>query len=496
MTRTRYTWEQLTEHRWQVLALTCVGALMVPLGGSSVAIAVPALSGELHLSFGQSMWVQAAYLTAMAVMTIPLGRMADQHGRFRYYLIGCVIFTLGALLCALSVNGTMLICMRIVQGLGGALQVTTSIALVTAVFPPGQRGRAIGFNTMAVYIGLSLGPTLGGLLVDGPGWRWVFFINVPIGLAVLAYGWWLRPTTEEKPAKPLSADLVGATLQGVFLIALLVPMTLASSWGWGSAQTIVCLVVAAAALLGFIVAETRVRDPLLDLDLIRHNRVFAAANLASLLSYTATYACVVLTAVFLEVVQGRSAAVAGVSMIAAPITQAVLAPLAGRWSDRVGSRLLTTAGMLSSAFGFGVLALLTEGSGLGQVIAGLVLTSIGTGLFASPNNSAIVGSVPRSQLGLASGFLSTTRTTGQAMSMGVLGGIAASALGPIGGRIIFMHGSGPGMEHLTNRAIDGYAHGYSLAMWTAVGLALAAAAASLTRGRSTEPVQAGVVADH
>jgi len=332
------------------------------------------------------------------------------------------------------------------------------------------------------------------LLVDGPGWRWVFLINIPIGLAVLAWGWWLRPATEERPARVPRPDLLGAALQGIFLIALLVPMTLASHWGWGSPRTILCLAMAVLALVAFVVTELRVEDPLLDLDLIRHNRVFAAANLASLLNYTSSYACVVLTAVFLQLVQGRSAALAGVSMIAAPITQAVLAPLAGRWSDRVDSRLLTTGGMLSAALGFALLATLTATSPLGLVIAGLVLTSVGIGLFASPNNSAIVGSVPRGQLGLASGFLSTTRTTGQAMSMGVLGGIAASALGPVGGRIIFLHGGDSGTGVLAARAVEGYARGYSLAMWTAMALSLAAAVASSTRGPSTDPATTGAPA--
>jgi EmrB/QacA subfamily drug resistance transporter len=482
MSVVRLTADQLTERRGQILAVTCVSSFMMALGASIIAVAIPAVSADLHLSFGAAIWVQAAYTVTMAVTMIPLGRLADQRGRFRFFLLALLVYLVAALLSGLSMTGPWLLSARILQGAAGGLAITTATALIAAVYPPGQRGRAMGLQIMCVYIGSSTGPTVSGLLVDSVGWRWIFFVNIPAGIAVLIWATLLRPR-DERPATTSKPDPLGALFLAVFLIALLVPMTLGAQWGWTSARTIVSLSVSVLGLAGLVITELRVKDPMLDLDLLRHNRLFVSANLAALLTYTALFATTILTAMYLEIVQGRSAAITGVSMIAAPITQAVLAPLAGRWSDRVGSRLLTSGGMLSSAVGLAVLATLTETSPLGQVIVGLVLTSVGIGLFSTPNNAAIVSCVPVRQVGLASGFMNTMRTTGQALSMGVLGGIAASALGPIGGRIIFMHAS---TGHMSRHAVDGYARGYSWAMWTAMGLALVSAAASLTRGTSPE----------
>jgi len=313
-----------------------------------------------------------------------------------------------------------------------------------------------------------------------------------VGIAVLVWAWLLRPR-DEKPATTSRPDPLGALFLGLFLITLLVPMTFAAQWGWTSARTIGCLIVSALALVALVITERWVSDPMLDLKLLRHNRMFVSANLAALLAYMALFANLILTAVFLQIVQGRSATLTGVAMIAAPVVQAVLAPLAGRWSDRVGSRLLTTCGMLAAAAGLAVLASLTATSGLAHVIAGMVLVSVGIGLFTSPNNTAIVSSVPPRQVGLASGFMNTMRTTGQAMSMGVLGGIVASAMGAVGARIIYSRGSGPGLPGVGEQVVNDFARGYSLAMWTAAFLALIAAGLSLTRGASAErvPAEAG-----
>jgi len=479
--------DRVDARRWQILAITSVGAYMMSLGNVICAVALPAIGADLQLSFGASIWVQASYLVSTAVLMIPLGRLADQRGRNRAFILAVAVYAVASLLSGLSMSGPWLICARILQGAGAGLAMTTSTAIIAEVYPAGERGKALGINTMAAYLGLSTGPTLGGLLVDGPGWRWIFLVNVPIGVALLVWGWRMLPrdAPREKAVRP---DPLGAVFLGVFLIALLVPLTFGSQWGWVSARSALFLVVSALALVALIVTELRVEDPMLDLALLRHNRVFATANLATLFTYVALYGCTVLTAVFLVVVQGRSAALTGVSMIAAPLTQAALAPLAGRLTDRIGSRPLTFGGMLSSALGLGVLATLTQESSLGHVIAGLVMVSVGIGFFSTPNNTAILCSVPLRQVGLASGFLNTTRVLGQAMSMGVLGGIAASALGAVGARIIFLHGGDAG--HLTQHAADAYAHGYRMAMWTAMSLALASAVLSLTRGPATGTVAA------
>src|SRR5450756_1872623 len=428
----RITLDELHDRRWELLALTSVGAFMTPLDGSIVAVALAKMGPALHLSFSASIWVQAAYLLAMAVLLLPLGRLADHHGRVHFYLAGVVIFTVGSLLAGLSVTGPWLIVSRVIQGGGGALLMATSAAIVTAVFPPQERGRALGINVMAVYVGLSVGPVLGGQIVDHLGWRWIFFVNLPIGLVVFLWG------------------------------CLLVPLTFASEWGWASAPTIALLVISVLSFAGFVLTERRVRDPLLDMDLLLHNRLFAAANAAALLNYMALYAISILTAIFLEVVQGKSAGLTGWIMLAQAAVQAIVSPFAGRLSDRVGSRVLSTLGMVITAAGMGA----------------LVLVGLGLATFSAPNTSAIMGSVARPQLSLASAFLGTMRVTGMALSVALLGGIAASQLGRAGGRILYTHGHGTAAIN----AAANYATGYKYAMLTGAGLALVGALASLTRG--------------
>jgi MFS family permease len=491
---------ELHRRRRRVLLLTSVGAFMTPLDGSIVSVALAKIGPSLHLTFSQAIWVQASYLLVISILLIPLGRLADQHGRMRFYLAGVVIFGLASLAAAFSMSGEWLIAARCVQGVGGALLGATSGAIVTAVFPPQERGRALGINVMAVYLGLTTGPPLGGLIVDHLGWQWIFLVNVPIAVATFAFGWSLvaserrdrdalateiagagrdstlgaGPATARPPAGRL--DWSGSALLGLLLAALLVPLTFAPVWGWDSPRTLALLALSGVAAVAFVLVELRVPDPVLDLDLLRHNRLFAAANVAALLNYMAMHGVTILTAIFLEVVQGRSAQQAGLVLIVEPALMAGLSPLAGRLSDRVGSRLLTTAGMLLTAAGMVWLAALPAGATTGRIVVGLAMVGVGMAAFSSPNTSAVMGSVPRSQLGLAAGFLGTMRFAGQAISIGLLGAIAASQLGRLGGRLIFTH------AHAAPHAAADFAKGYAAAMLVGAGFALIGAAVSLVRG--------------
>ncbi len=473
----------LNEHRWALLALTSVGAFMTPLDGSIVAVALPKMGPQLNLSFAASLWVQAAYLLSIAVLLIPLGRLADQRGRARFYLAGIAIFTATSLAAALSWDGPSLIVSRVLQGVGGALLTATSAAIVTSVFPAQERGRALGINVMAVYLGLSVGPPLGGFLVDHFGWPWIFLVNLPVGLVVLLWGWRILPRLEEAvlhqpPAeKPAThgLDLPGAALLAMFLLGLLVPLTFASEWGWEAPRVWALLLLSVLALVAFQSRESQAAVPLVDLNLLRRNRLFAAANLAALLNYMALYAIAILTAAQLQLVQGRTAKVTGWIMLGQPVMQACLSPLAGRLSDRVGSSVLSTSGMLLTALGMVLLALLGRSASMLPIVLALAIVGIGMAAFSAPNTSAIMGSVDRSQLGVASAFLGTMRVTGQALSVAILGSIAASHLGPGGWRLLLRAGGSP-------EAADAFARGYSAAMGTGAGLALLGAWASLARG--------------
>jgi EmrB/QacA subfamily drug resistance transporter len=479
---------RLNEQRWALLALTSVGAFMTPLDASIVAVALPKMGPLLNLSFAASLWVQASYLLCIAVLLIPLGRLADQGGRIRFYLAGTAIFTAASLAAALSWNGPSLIASRILQGVGGALLYATSAAIVTSVFPGHERGRALGINVMAVYLGLSVGPPLGGFLVDHFGWPWIFLVNLPIGLGVFLWGWHLLPRRQasSSPAQPPPKgrmDLPGAALLALLLVCLLVPLTFVSEWGWQSLRVWGLLALAVMALGAFWLRETRAALPLVDLDLLRKNRLFAAANLAALLNYMALYGIAILTAAYLQLVQGRSAKATGWIMLGQPLTQACLSPLAGRLSDRVGSRVLSTAGMGLVALGMALLGAASQSASLVPILAALGLVGLGMAAFSAPNTSAIMGSVERSQLSVASAFLGTMRVTGQALSVAILGGIAASHLGPGGWRLLLRAGGSP-------EAAEAFARGYRAAMGTGAGLALLGVWASSTRGThspSTRP---------
>jgi MFS family permease len=275
-------------------------------------------------------------------------------------------------------------------------------------------------------------------------------------------------------------DLPGTALLALLLIGLLVPLTFASEWGWRSLRVWLLLGLSALALVAFVIREGRAAVPLVDLDLLRRNRLFASANLAALLNYMALYAIAILTAVHLQLVQGRSAKVTGWIMLGQPLMQACLSPLAGRLSDRVGSRLLSTTGMVFVALGMLLLGTLGRSASLMPVLAALAIVGVGMAAFSAPNTSAIMGSVDRSQLSVAGAFLGTMRVTGQALSVAILGGIAASQLGPGGWRLLLKVGGSP-------QAAEAFARGYRGAMATGAALALLGAWASSTRGTQAPP---------
>lgn len=426
----------------------------------------------------------------ISILVIPFGRLSDTRGRMRFYATGVVVFGLGSLAAAVAPSGAFLIAARCVQGAGAALLGATSAAIITAVFPPTERARALGLNGMAVYLGLTAGPPLGGLLVTHFGWRWIFLVNVPIALATLVAGRGLLAverrdrlvTSARAEIAPRGAriDIPGAVLLGVTLATLFVPLTFSPFWGWADTRTIGLLAASAVFLTAFVVVEDRVEEPLLHLDLLRRNRLFAAANVAALLQYAAMYGVTVFTAVFLEIVQDRSAQHAGLVLLAQPVLMVLLSPFAGRLSDRVGSRSLATTGMLLTALGMVELALLPAGASTVRILPALATVGMGMAGFSAPNTSAVMGSVERSQLSLASGFLGTMRFAGQAISVALLGAIAASRLGPTGGRIIFQHSSGG------HGVASAFAAGYRDAMFVGAELALAGAITSLVRGKGLD----------
>jgi len=494
---------ELRRHRWYTLLVVSIGTFMTPLDSSIVAVALPTIGADLRLSYSQGLWAQAAYILFTTVLLIPAGRIADARGPVRYYLLGIVVFAVGSVAAALSPTGPVLIASRCVQGAGGAFMFATNASIVTAAFPARERGRALGLNVASIYLGLTSGPVVGGLIVDHASWRWIFYINVPIAVVNLAAGWRLalmehrdrareavarvplqpgrgaeRPAERpsRQPAEPRPGgsrdrvDWPGALLLGGALAALFVPLTFSPLWGWGDAMTIGLLAAAAAFFVGFVLREDRTAAPMLDLDLIRRNRLFARANSAALLNQMANYAVTTLTAVFLVIVQGRTAQETGLMLLTQPVLMALLAPVTGGLSDRVGSRALATMGVVIMAGGMTVLAFASASVAL--VLLALAIIGIGNASFNAPNLSAIMGSVARSNLSLASAFLGAVRFCGQGLSLAVLGAIAAWKLGPEGGRVIFLGESG------SSTGAPAFADGFRVAMLVAAGICLTAAVLS------------------
>ena len=490
---------ELTERRRRLLVVSSIGVFMATLDSSILAVALPSVSADLHLSFSAALWVQISYLLVVTVLLIPVARWGEKRGMFFVYWVGNLVFAIFSLATGFAFDGASLIAARLCQAVGGAFVVATSAALVAAAFPPHERGRALGLNMMGSTLGQTFGPPLGGLIVANLGWPWIFFIKVPVAVITLVAGWDLLGAERRDLAAKArgvlvsgppdraggrnSIDFRGAALLAVLLAALFVPLIFSPLWGWTSPGVIVPLVSAMGIGAVFVYAEKRTADPLLDLRLFKRSRVFTTSNIASLLFMASSYGVTIFTAVFLEVVQTRSTQVTGLILLAQPAVASLGTPFAGRLSDRLGPHGLSAAGMLVMAAGTLQLGLLSVTSSVGAVVAALATLGLGIAVFSTPNFSAIMGSVDRSQLGIASGMFTTSRFCGMGVSVALLGAIAASRLGPAGGRVILL-GAHAGVSNA-----NAFAAGYREAMFFGTGFALVGVLVSLIREKRSAACQ-------
>jgi EmrB/QacA subfamily drug resistance transporter len=403
--------------RRAALVIATMGAFLAPFMGSSTNIALPSIGTEFAVSAVLLSWVQTSYLLAAAMFLLPMGKFADIHGRKRVFAYGIVMYTVASLSCGIATSATMLISSRVLQGIGSALLFGTGTAILTSVFPIGERGRALGINAAATYLGLSLGPVLGGFLTQHFGWRSIFLVNVPLGLAIIAYlltalkGEWAE-------AKGEKFDLAGSIISGLALVAITYGFTVPR-----------LLIVGIAGILVFIWWETKAEAPLLDMRLFSGNTVFAFSNLAALVNYSATFAVTFLLSLYLQYMKGFDPERAGLILIAQPVMMTVFSPLAGRLSDRIESRVVASVGMAVTAIGLFLLSLLNESSHVAFAVGSLMLLGFGFALFSSPNTNAIMSSVEKRFYGVASATLGTMRLTGQMLSMSLATLIIAMFLG-------------------------------------------------------------------
>ncbi|HOF69880.1 MAG TPA: MFS transporter [Verrucomicrobiota bacterium] len=401
------------ELKRSVLTVTAFASFLTPFMGSAVNLALPSIGEEFSLNAVMLSWIINSYMLAISMLLLPAGRAGDILGRRKVFTAGLVIFTLTMLLLAITPDIKWLIGVRILQGIGGAMMFGTSMAILTSVFPPGERGRAMGINVTAVYMGLASGPFLGGMFTRYLGWRSIFAFLIPLGIASLLL---IRSKMklEWAEAKGESFDWPGSVLYGLSMAALVYGFSkLPAAAGW-------VLTGAGLVLMPlFVIREKKTVHPLFDLTLISRNRVFALSSLAALIHYAATSAVGFFLSLFLQYIKGLGAREAGFLLMSMPLTMALMSPAAGKLSDHHNPGVLASIGMAITALGLILLCFLVEQTSVTFIAVILVVMGAGFSLFSSPNSNAIMSSVEKRQLGNASGMLGTMRNVGQTLSMAI-----------------------------------------------------------------------------
>jgi EmrB/QacA subfamily drug resistance transporter len=396
-----------------VLFVATFAAFLTPFLGSAVNLALPSIGKDLDATAIGLGWVISSFILSSAIFLLPFGRLADIIGRKKVFSTGILLFTISTFLIIFSQSITYLIIMRIFQGLASAMIFGTSLAIITSVYQPGERGKAMGINITAVYLGLSLGPIIGGLLTQYFGWRSIFVFLVPFGIVSLILIK-MKIKTEWAESSGEKFDWRGSVIYGIALASFMYGFSrLPSTLGW------TCLAAGLIAAIIFVLFEKNISNPVFDIQLLLKNRVFAFSGIAALINYSATSAIGFFISLYLQYLKGFDARTAGLIMISWPITMTLLSPIAGKLSDRKNPGVIASAGMGITAAGLILLCFFRETTPTYAVVLLLILMGIGFGLFSSPNSNAIMSSVEKRHLGVASGVVGTMRMVGQMMSMGI-----------------------------------------------------------------------------
>lgn len=395
------------------LIVASLSSFMTPFMGSSINIALPSIEKKFEMDAVLLSWVATSYLLAAATSLVPFGRLADIYGRKKTFAWGIVAFTATSLLCAVSTSGHMLILFRVFQGVGSAMIFATGIAILTSVFPPSERGKALGFNVAAVYLGLSFGPFLGGFLTQHFTWRSVFLINIPFGIVIVTLVWW-KLKGEWAEAKGETFDAFGALVYALAIIGIMYGISLLPAF-----KSILFIFGGLVGTVVFVKWESRAKYPVFHLGLFKENKTFAFSNLAALINYSATFAVTFLLSLYLQRIKVLSPQTTGLILVAQPIVMALFSPLAGRLSDRIEPRIVASLGMSLTVAGLVPFIFLKQSSSLASILVSLIVLGFGFALFSSPNTNAIMGSVNKRFYGLASGSVGTMRLMGMMISMGI-----------------------------------------------------------------------------
>ncbi len=458
--------ESRTVDRSVVLFVASMASFLTPFMGSSINLALPSIGRELAADAVTLSWIATAYLLAAAVFLVPLGRLADIRGRRLVFLAGTIGYTVVSFACGLAWSKGSLVTFRALQGFTDAMMFGTSTAIVTSVYPPGERGRALGVTVASVYAGLAAGPLIGGFLTASLGWRSIFLLTTIMGLVVVALTLW-KMRGEWVEARGQKLDVIGSLLYGATLLGIMYGFRLLPA-----PSGFAFIAGGVAFLAAFVVRERRAPWPVLDLALFRGNAVFAFSSLSALINYAATSALSFFLSLYLQYIKGLDPRTAGLVMLAQPVMMAVFSPVAGRLSDRVQPRLIASAGMALSTAGLAAMAFLDARSSLALVAAALAVCGFGFALFSSPNTSAIMGAVDRRYYGVASATTGAMRLVGQMLSMGIAALLISLYVGQV---------------EITPERHPAFLAALRLGFLVFAGLCLAGIFASLARGTVRRP---------
>ncbi|MFZ2098547.1 MAG: MFS transporter [Anaerolineales bacterium] len=415
-----------TSQKWGVLIAVGIGTFMTALDTSVVNTVLPVIGQSFNEAIANVEWVVTIYLLVLSGLLLSFGRLGDMRGHKAVYLIGFGIFMGGSFFSGTAANVELLVASRGLQALGAAMLAANSPAILTKSFPDEQRGQALGLQATMTYLGLTVGPSLGGWLASLFGWRVVFYINLPVGIAAIWLSAHFIPNdTHQKHAEHF--DYLGAITFLVGLGTLLMGLNQGEEWGWASVPVLALLISAVIFLGAFVYIEKRVSHPMLDLSLF--NRLpFSLTAASAVINYIGVFSSIFLMPYFLIQGRGFSPAQAGLILTAQPVIMAVVAPISGTLSDRIGTRLPSAIGMAILSAGLFFLSRLSAQSSIGMMMLALAVVGLGTGAFISPNNSALMGSAPKSRQGIAAGILATARNFGMVLGVGIAGAIFTTML--------------------------------------------------------------------
>jgi EmrB/QacA subfamily drug resistance transporter len=421
------------QRKWLVLATVSVGILLATIDGSIVNVAFPTIVEELDTTFNVIQWVSLGYLLTIATLTLGVGRLGDVVGKKMIYATGFSVFTIASAVCGLAPDISWLIGFRVVQALGAVMILALGSAILVEAFPTSERGKALGWVMTAVSIGIITGPVLGGILISTFSWRAIFLVNIPVGIV----GTWmaLRYVSKTTPVPGQTFDFVGAFLMSVSLFSLSLALTVGQEAGFASPEILLAFAIAAIAAATFVLVELKVESPMLEIRLFK-TPMLSVGVVTGVLVFVCLSATFILLPFYLAGVLGFDVLTMGLLLGVAPLMMGVVSPLSGTLSDRIGIRRLTLIGLSVIALSyFGFLTLGTDSTAIHFAVLA-VPYGIGIGVFQSPNNSAIMGSVPPEYTGVAGGLLHLTRLLGQIVGIAVLGSIWAARVAAANGGVL------------------------------------------------------------